>query len=68
MELVCCNNALPAWGELHMDTIPRKGVACGSVVVKEKNDPEPMPGCAPEIRGMEGLTVDDANKDPTLGE
>ena len=32
-----------------MDTIPRKGVACGSEVVKEKSDPELMPGCAPEI-------------------
>ena len=26
-----------------MDTVPRKGVACGSGVVEEKSDPEPMP-------------------------
>jgi hypothetical protein len=32
-----------------MDTVPGKGVACGSVVVKEKNDPELKPGCALEI-------------------
>ena len=32
-----------------MDTVPRKGVAYGSGVVKEKSDSEPMPGCAPEI-------------------
>ena len=32
-----------------MDTIPGKGLACGSREVEEKNDPEPMPGCAPEI-------------------
>ena len=32
-----------------MDTVPGKGVACGSGVVKEKNDPEPMPGYAPKI-------------------
>ena len=50
-----------------MDTVPGKGVSCGSGVVEEKNDLEPMPGGAPEICGMEGLTVDDANKGPTLG-
>ena len=32
-----------------MDTVPGKGVACGSGVVEEKNDLEPMPSCAPEI-------------------
>lgn len=32
-----------------MDMIPRRGVACGSGVVEENSDPEPMPGCAPEI-------------------
>ena len=50
-----------------MDTIPGKGVACGSEVVEEKGDPEPMPSFALEICRMEGSTVDDANKDPTLG-
>ena len=50
-----------------MDKFPRKGAACGSQVVEEKNDPEPILDCAPEICGMEGLTVDDANKGPTLG-
>jgi hypothetical protein len=32
-----------------MDTVPGKGVACGSGVVDEKSDLEPMPGCALEI-------------------
>ena len=32
-----------------MDTVPGKDVACGSGVVKEKSDSEPMPGCAPKI-------------------
>ena len=32
-----------------MDIVLGKGVACGSGVVEEKSDPEPMPGCAPEI-------------------
>ena len=50
-----------------MDMVPGKGVACGSEVVEEKGDPEPMPGYAPEICGMEGSTVDDANNDLTLG-
>ena len=50
-----------------MDIVPGKGVACGSGVVEKKNDLEPIVGCAPEICGMEGLTVDDANKGPTLG-
>ena len=49
-----------------MDMVPGKGVSCGSEVVEEKGDPEPMPGCAPEIWGMEGSTVDDANKDLPL--
>ena len=50
-----------------MDMVPGKGVACGSEVVEENSDPELMPGCAPEIWGMEGLTVDDANNGPRLG-
>ena len=49
MELVCCDNALPTLGELHMDTVPGKGVDYGREIVEEKGDPEPMPGCAPEI-------------------
>jgi hypothetical protein len=49
MELVCCDNALPTCGKLHMNIVPGKGVACGSGVVEEKSDPEPMPGCAPDI-------------------
>ena len=32
-----------------MDTVPGKGVACGSEVVEEKSDPKLMFGCAPEI-------------------
>ena len=32
-----------------MDTVSRKGVACGSGVVEEKNDPELMPSFALEI-------------------
>ena len=32
-----------------MDTVPRKGVACGSEVVEEKSDLELMLDCAPEI-------------------
>ena len=50
-----------------MDKVPRKGVACGSEVFEEKNDPEPIPGCAPDVGGMEGLTVVDVNKGSTLG-
>jgi hypothetical protein len=50
-----------------MDMVPIKGVACESEVVEEKSDPEPMPGCAPEIWGMERFTVDGANKSLTLG-
>ena len=49
-----------------MDMVPGKGVAYGSEAVEEKGDLESMLGCAPEIWGMEGSTVDDANKDPTL--
>jgi hypothetical protein len=49
-----------------MDMVLRKGVACGSETVEEKGDLESMPSCAPKIWGMEGSTVDDANKDPTL--
>ena len=49
-----------------MEKVPGKGVASGSEVVEEKGDPEPMPGCALEIWGMEGSTVNDANKDLTL--
>ena len=49
-----------------MDIVPRKGVACRREVVEEKGDPESMPSCAPKIWGMEGSTVDDANKDSTL--
>ena len=49
-----------------MEKVPRKGVAGGSEVMEEKIDPEPMPGCAPEIWGMEGSTVDDASNVPTL--
>ena len=48
-----------------MDIVPRKGVAYRSRVVEEKSDPIPMPGCAPKNCGMEGSTVDDANRDPT---
>ena len=50
-----------------MDKVPGKGVACGSEVVEEKNDPEPMPGYAPNVGGMERLTIVDANKGSTLG-
>ena len=50
-----------------MDTVPGKGVACRSEVVEEKSDPELMLGCALEIWGMEGFTVDGANNGPTLG-
>ena len=50
-----------------MHRVPRKGVACGSEVVEEKSDPEPMPGCAPEIWGMEALTMDGANNGLRLG-
>ena len=32
-----------------MDTVSRKGVSYGSGVVEEKNDLEPMLGCAPKI-------------------
>ena len=32
-----------------MDKVPKKGVACGNRVVKEKSDLEPMPGCAPKV-------------------
>ena len=49
-----------------MEMVPGKGIAGGSEVVEEKVDPEPMPGCAPENWGMEGSTVDDANRDPAL--
>ena len=51
-----------------MDMAPGKGVACGSEVVKEKSDPEPMPGCAPKVCGTEGTIVVDVNEGPTLGE
>ena len=51
-----------------MDKVPRKGATCGSEVFEEKNDPEPMLSCAPDVGGMEGLTVVDANEGPTLGE
>ena len=50
-----------------MEMVPGKGFACRSEVVEEKGDPESMPGCAPEIWGMEGFTVDGANNGPTLG-
>ena len=50
-----------------MDKVPGKGAACGSEVFEEKNDPKPMPNCAPDVGGMEGLTIVDANKGPTLG-
>ena len=50
-----------------MDTVPGKGVAYGSEVVEEKSDLEPMPGCAPEIWGMDRFTIDGANNGPTLG-
>ena len=50
-----------------MDKVPRKVVSCGSEVFEEKNDLEPMIGCAPKVGGMEGLTVVDGNKGPTLG-
>ena len=49
-----------------MDKVPGKGVVDGSEVVEEKVNLEPIPGCAPKNCGMEGSTVDDANKDPTL--
>ena len=67
MELFGCNGALPILGELHMDKVLGKGVACGSEVDEEKSDPEPMPGCVPKVCGMEGLTVVDANEGLTLG-
>ena len=51
-----------------MDTVPRKGVACGSGVVKEKNDPKPMPDFAFIVCGMEGSTVVDVYEGPTLDE
>ena len=51
-----------------MDKVPRKGVACRSDVDEEKNDPDPMPGCALSVCGMEGSTVVDVNEGPTLDE
>ena len=48
-----------------MDKVLGNGVVCGSDVDEEKSDPEPMPGCAPKVFGMEGLTV--VNEGPTLG-
>ena len=51
-----------------MDKVPGKGVACGSIVDEEKSDPEPMPGCAPNVCGMEGSTVVEVSKGPTLDE
>ena len=51
-----------------MDKVPRKGVACRSDVDEEKSDPEPMPGCAPKVCGMEGSIVIDVNEGPTLDE
>ena len=50
-----------------MDKVPGKGATCGSEVVEEKNDPEPMPGCAPKVCGMEGTSVVDVNEGLTLG-
>ena len=32
-----------------MEKVPRNGVACGSEVVEEKGDLEPMLGCAPKV-------------------
>ena len=41
-------------------------MACGSDVDEEKRDPEPMPGCAPSVYGMDGSTVVDEKKVQTL--
>ena len=51
-----------------MDKVPRKGVACGSDVDEENKDLEPMPGCAPNVCGMEGSTVIVVNEGQTLDE
>ena len=51
-----------------MDKVPGKGVACRREVDEEKSDPEPTPSCAPKVCGKEGLTIDDVNEGPTLGE
>ena len=50
-----------------MDKVPGKGATCGSEVFEEKNHSEMMPDCAPDVGGMEGLTITDANKGLTLG-
>ena len=49
-----------------MEKVLRKGVVGGSEVVEEKVDPETNLGCALENWGMEGSTVDDANRDLAL--
>ena len=49
-----------------MEMVPRKGVAGGSEAGEEKVDPETNPSCAPDNWGIEGSTVDDANRDSTL--
>ena len=49
-----------------MEKVPGKGVVGGSEVGEEKVDPEMNLGCAPNHWGIEGSTVDDANRDPAL--
>ena len=51
-----------------MEKVPGKGVVCESDVDEEKSDPEPMPGCAPSVSGMEGSTIIDVNEGQTLDE
>ena len=49
-----------------MEKVPGKGVTGGSEAEEEKFDPEPMTGCAPNNRGMEGSTVDIVTRDSML--
>ena len=49
-----------------MEKVPGKGVAGGSEVAEEKVDPELRPSCDLGNWGMEGSTVDDANRDLAL--
>ena len=41
-------------------------MVCGSDVGEDKIDPEPIPGCAPSVCGMDGSTIVDEKEGPTL--
>ena len=43
-------------------------MACGSDVGEEKRDLELMPGCAPNVCGMDGSTIVNEKEGPTLDE